>query len=76
MSEIPADLPNLDPALFQRPDPAALFAPRAHPPRFLLLYGSLRERSYSRLAAEGRAPDPGAGRRNPPVQSVRPAAGR
>ena len=53
MSEIPADLPNLDSTLFQRPDPAALFAPAAtHPPRFLLLYGSLRERSYSRLAAE------------------------
>ena len=54
MSEIPADLPNLDSTLFQRPDPAALFAPAraTHPPRFLLLYGSLRERSYSRLAAE------------------------
>lgn len=32
------------------PDPAALHAPIAkHPPRILLLYGSLRERSYSRL---------------------------
>ena len=41
MSEIPADLPNLDSTLFQRPDPAALFARAAtHPPRFLLLYGS------------------------------------
>ncbi|MDX5445528.1 MAG: arsenical resistance protein ArsH [Zoogloeaceae bacterium] len=35
------------------PDPAALTAARAtHPPRFLLLYGSLRERSYSRLLTE------------------------
>ncbi|RAP65436.1 arsenical resistance protein ArsH [Achromobacter sp. HZ01] len=49
-----AGLPNIDPALFQRPDPAGLFpAARAtHAPRFLLLYGSLRERSYSRLVAE------------------------
>lgn len=48
------DLPNLDATLFARPDAAALFDPvRArHAPRFLLLYGSLRERSYSRLAAE------------------------
>lgn len=27
-------------------------APKAHPPRILFLYGSLRERSYSRLLAE------------------------
>jgi len=49
-----SDLPNLDPALFIRPDLATLLtAPRAtHPPRILLLYGSLRARSFSRLAAE------------------------
>ncbi|UYB54340.1 arsenical resistance protein ArsH [Xanthomonas sp. AM6] len=36
-----------------RPDPAALTAARAaHPPRILLLYGSLRERSYSKLLAQ------------------------
>ncbi len=29
-----------------------LRAPSTHPPRFLVLYGSLRERSYSRLLAE------------------------
>ena len=48
------DLPHLDPALFQRPDTQQLFAPQRapHAPRFLLLYGSLRERSFSRLAAE------------------------
>jgi len=48
------DLPNIDPSLFQRPDAQQLFAPdrATHAPRFLLLYGSLRERSYSRLAAE------------------------
>ena len=47
----PAELPNIDPALF---NPPAL--PREptqqHPPRILLLYGSVRERSYSRLASE------------------------
>ena len=48
------DLPHLDPALFQQPDTRQLFAPEraTHAPRFLLLYGSLRERSFSRLAAE------------------------
>lgn len=46
--------PNIDEDQFQPTDPAALFdAPRAtHPPRILMLYGSLRERSYSRLATE------------------------
>ncbi|MBS3651925.1 arsenical resistance protein ArsH [Pseudaminobacter sp. 19-2017] len=46
--------PNVDEDQFQPIDPAALFdVPRAaHPPRILMLYGSLRERSYSRLATE------------------------
>lgn len=54
VSESSIDLPNIDPALFQQPDVERLLAPRGstHPPRFLLLYGSLRERSFSRLAAE------------------------
>jgi arsenic resistance protein ArsH len=45
------DLPNVDPALLRRPDPADFkqVAPSTHPPRILLLYGSVRERSYSRL---------------------------
>lgn len=49
-----SDLPNLDPAAFQPIDPAALFpaARSGHKPRILLLYGSLRERSFSRFAAE------------------------
>lgn len=49
-----ADLPQLDAALFHRTDLAALFpaTPSRHPPRILLLYGSLRERSYSRLLTE------------------------
>ncbi|MDN2579695.1 arsenical resistance protein ArsH [Aquibium sp. ELW1220] len=47
-------LPNIDEAQFRSIDPAALFdSPRSsHPPRILMLYGSLRARSYSRLATE------------------------
>ncbi len=46
--------PALDPAFADRPTVDALVpATRAsHPPRFLLLYGSLRERSFSRLTIE------------------------
>jgi arsenical resistance protein ArsH len=44
------DLPNIDCDAFALPDPVALHPPIAtHRPRILLLYGSLRERSYSRL---------------------------
>ncbi|MEI4469911.1 arsenical resistance protein ArsH [Frigidibacter sp. MR17.24] len=48
------DLPALDPAHFRPLDPAALLpaARRTDPVRILLLYGSLRARSFSRLAAE------------------------
>ncbi|MFY3551575.1 arsenical resistance protein ArsH [Achromobacter insolitus] len=48
------DLPNIDPLLFAPPNTAELFSPprATHAPRVLLLYGSLRERSYSRLVAE------------------------
>lgn len=44
-------LPNVDPALFHRPtaERLALVSSSMHAPRFLLLYGSLRERSYSKL---------------------------
>ncbi|HGK6903207.1 TPA: arsenical resistance protein ArsH [Pseudomonas aeruginosa] len=54
MSESRLDLPNIDAALLQPPDMERLLAPErsTHAPRFLLLYGSLRERSFSRLAAE------------------------
>jgi len=48
-------LPNLDPALFNVPAlPGAVQPshPPTSPPRILLLYGSVRERSYSRLASE------------------------
>ena len=49
-----ADLPNIDYEHFRAPDHAGLVraTPSAHPPRILLLYGSLRQRSYSRLLAE------------------------
>lgn len=44
------ELPSLADEAFQRPDLARLAASMpTHPPRILLLYGSLRERSYSRL---------------------------
>ncbi len=46
-------LPALDRDHFRIPDPARLTGPAsAHPPRILLLHGSLRERSYSRYLAD------------------------
>jgi arsenic resistance protein ArsH len=52
--EAMVDLPHIDPALFARPElPAGHQAlPAGHAPRILILYGSVRERSYSRLASE------------------------
>ena len=45
------DLPNIDADAFAVPDIAALLSTRiSHRPRILLLYGSLRERSFSRFA--------------------------
>ena len=48
------ELPNVDPALLEKADLNLLLpAQRAtHAPRILLLYGSVRERSYSRLLTE------------------------
>lgn len=47
------DLPNLDPRAFAPIDASRLVPPRLdHPPRILLLYGSLRERSYSRFLTQ------------------------
>ena len=48
------DLPQLDNECFQIPDTTQLFPAQrcTHAPRILLLYGSLRERSFSRLMAE------------------------
>lgn len=45
------DLPNISAAHLDVPDLAKLAPPTVatHPPRILLLYGSLRERSFSRL---------------------------
>lgn len=55
MSERWPDLPNIDEALFVRPE-LGQFQPASsrskHPPRFLLLYGSVRQRSYSQLLAQ------------------------
>ncbi len=48
------DMPNIAPGALQPLDIAALTAPDdpGHPPRILLLFGSLRHVSYSRLCAE------------------------
>ena len=47
----PTHLPALDPA-YARRRPAIGLGPDPHAPRILLLYGSLRPRSFSRLAVE------------------------
>jgi arsenical resistance protein ArsH len=47
------DLPNINEQVFAVPDQGALRArPSLHKPRILLLYGSLRERSFSRFATK------------------------
>jgi len=53
-SPVSSALPNVDPARFRVPciQDFAGRAPSTHAPRFLLLYGSLRERSFSRLLIE------------------------
>jgi arsenic resistance protein ArsH len=53
MSTPDLSLPNLDEERFQIPD-SSCFSSRysKHKPRFLLLYGSLRKRSFSRLVVE------------------------
>lgn len=53
MTDALHDLPNIDRAQFRVPDPALLRAPAStHASRILLLYGSLRARSFSRLLVE------------------------
>ncbi|OSZ74807.1 arsenical resistance protein ArsH [Hydrogenophaga sp. IBVHS1] len=49
-----ADLPQVNAEAFEVPDAKRLRAPQAssHAPRILLLYGSLRTRSFSRLVVE------------------------
>ncbi len=49
-----ADLPNLDFSLFDTPTPEKLASQERpeHKPRILLLYGSTRERSFSRLLTQ------------------------
>ena len=52
--QITSDVSNVDSDSFRSPDLAALSQVQAvtHRPRILLLYGSLRERSFSRFATE------------------------
>ncbi len=53
MSTSDLTLPNLDHGQFQLPELNQFSRkPSQHKPRFLLLYGSLRERSFSRLVIE------------------------
>lgn len=51
MSKFTDSLPNLDESCFKVPQQQLLVAQQVsqHPPRILMLYGSLRERSYSKL---------------------------
>jgi len=53
MEKIPG-LPNITPAQLDRPtmDKLAVAGDMHHPPRILMLYGSLRERSFSRYLTE------------------------
>ncbi|OGA83189.1 MAG: arsenical resistance protein ArsH [Burkholderiales bacterium RIFCSPHIGHO2_01_FULL_63_240] len=52
--DVLADLPQVAAEHFQVPDLTRLLPtqPSTHAPRFLLLYGSLRQRSFSRLVVE------------------------
>lgn len=52
--DVEPHLPNFDPQLLPPPQPHQLedLASLSHPPRILLLYGSTRERSFSRLLTE------------------------
>ncbi|WP_439542169.1 arsenical resistance protein ArsH [Hyphomicrobium sp.] len=54
LSELDPTLPNIRADAFKRPDTAALGEPprSAHKPRILLLYGSVRPRSYSRFLTQ------------------------
>jgi len=51
---LPDTTPQIDEACFRAIDLDSLLAPQiaTHPPRILLLYGSLRKRSFSRLLTE------------------------
>lgn len=51
MSKFTDSFPNLDESCFKVPQQQLLVAQQVsqHPPRILMLYGSLRERSYSKL---------------------------
>lgn len=53
MSHLLTDLPNIVPEHFQKPtqEDFATIVKSSHAPRFLLLYGSVREKSYSRFLA-------------------------
>lgn len=56
MFEDDPTFPALNAELFDAPtqERLAVRSPSEHPPRFLMLYGSLRERSYNQLRVLGR----------------------
>ena len=72
------DFPALDAAHFDRPDHAKLAGrePSMHPPRILLLHGSLRERSYSRCWWRRRRDCLSVGRRDTYLRPAGPADAR
>ena len=51
VSKVTDSLPHLDEICFEVPQHALFSSKQAstHPPKILMLYGSLRERSYSKL---------------------------
>ncbi len=57
VSKVTDALPNLDQSCFKIPQQQLLVSQQVseHPPRILMLYGSLRERSYSKLMTAARA---------------------
>ena len=53
LDNLETDLPNVHGDLFEQPDAVQLLKPPStHRPRILLLYGSLRQRSYSRFLTQ------------------------
>ena len=53
MADQPENLPNIEPESFKTPSINEMrLTLSTHKPKILLLYGSLRERSFSRLVVE------------------------
>ena len=75
--DVTKDLPNVDATLLDIPSVERLRVerPSTHPPRILLLYGSCRERSYSRLLTfEAERLLAALRRHDPGLRSARPSS--